>query len=273
MNFDDSREKKHLQSPGSSLSSSFLKTSIACAQSCNRHPKCRSVNFCLKRSCKLNLEDVFSTDLGSSVLLEEKNCVYYGMKQSTTHVCAEVDEGGKILHGSLGNTCPVTMKQVDAKWSDWAQFKIDNQLEFKQSQNRTLILDAAHGGQSGELEVITDWLKFISEKSSWAQARDNCVSLGGRLFSKLDGTEAQARFLFEKSGREPSWSGYIKNYEQGVNSFVTVDGDRVPNDVFHWGPGELTSAHEKYVAIGWAGEYYQVDVPDEYTLRSICDLA
>ena len=77
-------------------------------------------------------------------------------------------------------------------------------------------------------------MKFISTKIGWVKARDNCILLGWKLFSGLDGTVNQAKFLFQRSGNEPSWSGIFKNEQE---QFVTVDGERVTNKVFRWRPG------------------------------------
>ena len=270
--FEDVREGKRFENDGSLLATKSFATQPECALRCNRHAKCRSFNVCSNHICQLNLDDIFSTVAKDALLKKDEYCYYVGMKKTSFPNCQTRGEPVSIRedNDNAQGACEINLKRVDKQWTNWEPENIDTDSEYKVSRSRTVILEAAHGGVSEGVPVeVTIWLRFISQKTSFVDAKANCERLGGRLFTGLDGTVSQAQFLFEKSGNEPSWSGYFK-----INNahFVDLDGKTVDNDVFNWRPENPGSPEEQYVSFGWDGSYKQVDIGSGYNFRSVCDI-
>ena len=59
---------------------------IECSQRCVIEPECKSINFCYRRICQLNIEDRFSK---RGILEQNDTCLYVGMKQKYVPQCRE----------------------------------------------------------------------------------------------------------------------------------------------------------------------------------------
>ena len=63
------------------------------------------------------------------------------------------------------------------------------------------------------------------ELKTWEEAKENCVSMGGKLFSKIDGTRQQVNFLFNKVGGN-HWLGI---YTVDHKTWIDTDGNSIDN--------------------------------------------
>ena len=213
MSCEDARKLKRFQLDNSLLGSELLTTSIQCAQICSQNKLCRSFNFCGNRVCELHREDIFSTIQGEKLLLNDESCFYIGMSKSVAPACMRKGQMVNIQTDSASGFCEIVSKRVDKQWSEWQTDTIDNESEYKIVRKRDVVLDSAHGGfEHGAPEEVTTWLKFVKERKSWTQARDNCMALGGHLFHSIDGTVGQLQFLYTRNFMESSWIGIYKLY-------------------------------------------------------------
>ena len=61
-----------------------------CARRCNRNPKCRSFSACKGFRCILHNDDVYSTEYGAQILVNEISCLYIGMQRTEEARCEEI---------------------------------------------------------------------------------------------------------------------------------------------------------------------------------------
>ena len=122
-----------------------------------------------------------------------------------------------------------------------------------------------------EKEEIISWFKFVHANKTWNEAKENCVSLGGNLFSAVDGTWKQLRFLSDKMFKKDFWIGILT--EDHV-TWKNVDGDPIPNELLIWGQiGANNLNGEEYHVIVNGGGGYLADRKERDKYGSVCQLA
>ena len=208
-----------------------------CAIYCTKHAKCRSFNYC-GFICQLNLDDVFSSLEGENLIIFDKSCVYVGMRKDAQPICKDMESFVNINDKDDKSECEINRKKVDLEWGDWGSVEIseDTETNFKQIRRRYPTIEAAHGGiTSNENEEIFIWLRWVKILKSWDEARDNCAQLGGKLFSKVDGTTEQLDFFLAKMDQQSHWLGiYTLNHTEWIN----VDGLPVEDPLLVWDPNQ-----------------------------------
>ena len=151
--FDETKESKKLAGYVFATISSTPKTK--CALACSKSVICFSFNFCSDQTCELNSEDIYSTQEGDELLLDDANCMYFGMSRRSAPVCFE---NGQVVTSTNGRNleCNIVAKQVDREWSSWGEqiTEIDSTAELKIVQKRFIILEAAHGGNKGLASLL-----------------------------------------------------------------------------------------------------------------------
>ena len=151
--FDKTKESKKLAGYVFATISSTPKTK--CALACSKSVICFSFNFCSNQTCELNSEDIYSTQEGDELLLDDANCMYFGMSRGSAPVCSEK---GQVVTSTNGGNLEynIVAKQVDREWSSWEEqvTEIDSTTELKIVQKRFIILEAAHGGNKGLLSLL-----------------------------------------------------------------------------------------------------------------------
>ena len=248
-----------------------------CALACNKHPSCLSFNFCGRRTCELNKEDIFSTTNGNQNLKDDASCRYVGMAKLDHPMCKERGEDKDIQDDIHEGTCAINGKRVDAEWGEWKVDKtpsVDTNTVWKQFEKRGFLLDPAHGGRTdGESQRVYSWIQWVKQSKTWTHAKNNCVRLGGKLFYNLDGTKKQLDFFFDKMDQKPHWLGiYTKNHK----SWLTVEGSVIAKSRLHWDPKQGFNAGkkgQKHVANYAGGSYRYLNdrhYSDQYL--SVCDL-
>ena len=115
-------------------------------------------------------------------------------------------------------------------------------------------------------------LKILHEKRTWAEARDNCVSLGGKLFADLDGTETQINSLQQLlTERGRVWEYWLGIYANSSKIWKTTDDDLVNEELLIWDQGEPNNPHQTLYSISLTAEFLNDDDPRS-ELASICDM-
>ena len=98
------------------------------------------------------------------------------------------------------------------------------------------MLEAAHGGKvSGDLTRIIQWYRFVRILKNWNSAQAHCVSLGGKLFSRVDGTTSQLEFFIRKMRNQPHWFGI---YTQDLKTWKDTDGQLIPRNLLRFRTGQ-----------------------------------
>ena len=147
---------------------------------------CRSFNFCKSLICQLNYEDLFSTQLGETVLEHDTGCDYVGMEREHKPTCGE----GRMIDGlremandsAAEETCEVDLKKINGE-NGWEVVKDDGTKQVYQKA-------PAHGGNQRDDFVVIS-IKIVKTLKLWPEAKDHCNATGGKLFAKLDGTKNQ----------------------------------------------------------------------------------
>ena len=267
--YEDIREGQRLVN---SLIADLTVLSVTkCALNCNKNSLCRSFNFCSSGRCELSGEDVYSTEDGENVLEHSTTCQYFGMKKTAVPGCQEQGTMKNIQNDSDSGYCQINLKRVDAVFGPWKfkQTTIDDGFEWKTEKERSVMLDAAHGGISGSTVETNFWYKFVKTFYIWSKARDNCARMGGKLFFKLNGTAEQLYTLNAKMG-VGYWVGV---YKETVQLYRDVDGNEMDPNMLSWNLGEPNGGMaEPFVLGGYLPTYQLVDAPSDYHMGSICDM-
>ena len=94
---------------------------------------------------------------------------------------------------------------------------------------------------------------FVADLKTWYDARTHCQSLGGQMFSDLDGTAEQLRLLVDTFGYQTMWLGV---YRSDLNSteWTTAEDKPMPNELMYWdvGHGEPSFGVDQFVALAAA---------------------
>ena len=269
MAFEDIVEGKKLVD--SLIENFVLASETKCGLACNRNYSCRSFNFCIPDRCELNVDDIYSTTDGSSSLVADATCKYFGMKRQAKPVCQKHGQFAEIQNNEQNEGCQTDGKRVDREWSSWILLPvIDEPTEWKKIEEREIVLDAAHGGKVGNDSSRTRgmWLKFGKEPKTWSAARDHCVDIGGKLFSDVDGTREQLRFLLDKMDDHTHYLGIYR--EDHVN-WKDIDGKVIDNSRLVWGQGRPTNMYNNYnVALNTQNGIY--DYMGSFQYWFVCDM-
>ena len=185
-----------------------------CALECNEHEQCRSFNFCGGQICELNKEDVYSTQEGEAILQNYDNCEYFGMKKTSSPICSKTS--GNLVdiqtEDKNSSVCPSSAKSVDTVWGPWelSATTVETEFEKKVFISRQKLIESAHGGlhnamDSSNVKLIS-WLKFNYKPKTFEDAKSFCSDLGGELFSNVDGSKEQLRYLVLKLAASV-WTG------------------------------------------------------------------
>ena len=177
-------------------------SSTKCTLACSKNDDCLSFGFCGENACELYNEDIFSTKYGENIIEEDLSCKYFGMKKDSKPIC---QQDGVFAHiqSDDGNSefCLISGKRVDTVWGQWGgEETVYDPPDWKLVNRRETVIEAAHGGihDLGDSERALEWIKFVDQEMTWEDAKANCETLGGTLFSRVDGTEEQLDFLLEK---------------------------------------------------------------------------
>ena len=248
--YEDKRDEMRL--PNSVLSTSKAATAAKCGLACNKNEDCRSFNFCDGKVCELNREDVFSTADGVDILQQNKTCKYFGMKKQSIPVCQKDGVLAQIRRRSSIEQCRIHKKRVDRQLgTSQSIVEIYKRREWRKVWRSEVLVDAAHGGKELEIDTPVERLRLERDKKSWSEAKENCEMLGGKLFSDLNGTEAQLQFLLDKMGGERHWVGISSEDHESWN---TTDGETVDGDHLLWNNGEPNGkGSENCVIVGFHG--------------------
>ena len=250
------------------LSVKYTKSILLCTLYCSYTKKCRSFNFCGRGRCELNSHDVHS--LGSKdgdFLHPKEECSYHGMTRTHIPTC-NVKEVPISITGPRTDLCPINDKRVDREWSSWGPIqKIENTggREYKEYQEREILVDVAHGGLSGDgvsKRTLTH-LRGVTPSRNWNKAVSSCENMGGILFSNLDGTREQLKLLHDLV--EPCWVWLGIEKRDGEYKRVgggTISGSLFPNKP--WGHGPIRLCFD--------GTYYFKIVSAAVPECPVCDM-
>ena len=94
---------------------------IGCSFACNIHPECLSFNYCSNKLCRLNSEDIFSTQSAAEdILVDDHDCRYVGIGRQEKPNCEEKGSAIDIQDDETSaQTCAITGKRVDQVWTPW----------------------------------------------------------------------------------------------------------------------------------------------------------
>ena len=117
-------------------------------------------------------------------------------------------------------------------------------LAFDQGENRTMVYDAAHGGEVGEEGSVrmVAWYKWVLSGTSWEKAREHCKALGGKLFAAVNGTTEQLDFLSAKIGFKAHWIGI---HTEDFVIWKDTEGNTIPHHLLVWQENQPESVLEK----------------------------
>ena len=264
----------HKLFPGSMIGNYEMKTSSGCAMICGRIPECLSFNFCGRVSCLLSSEDLFSLGKNESFLEDNAECKYWGMKRESFPVCKENGDLKNITNDEDPGICEINGKRVD---SPMVLDQIHTDFEWKvfPDENRGVHL-TAHGGvlkRPGRPEL--SWFKIGPFILNWDQAKSFCESIGGNLFTALNGTKEQLDFSFDTFGDTEYWVGI---YTENFVNWLYLDGGIVAQSQLVWynGSPDKSNSEAKKVKLDFSNkhnrrQYLMTEVPgNEYI--PLCDL-
>ena len=165
MQFDDGWNDVKLVVDGELIKKLKLPDRTTCGHSCSSNMHCRSFNFCGRSSCELNKASIYSIINGTSFLVPEQGCKYFGMKRDDSPTCKEGDRLVSILNDSPSGACRINKKRVDTEWN-WKVVSIRNgSMEVSYP---ILIADEAHGGIASD-RVVMRPIKVVPEQLPWEQ--------------------------------------------------------------------------------------------------------
>ena len=121
--------------------------------------------------------------------------------------------------------------------------------------------------------LINMCFKFVTQffNPAWNEAKSNCIALGGKLFSDLDGTEFQLRSL--QSLMSPGNSYWVGIYSDDHVVWKTSEEKVVTDDLLNWKPNEPNNVEgeEFHVELG-SSEWFN-ELNENRPLSSICDMS
>ena len=144
---------------GNVLQTFHLPSKTICALKCSIEPYCFSFNFCGFQICELNSEDVYSTITSSNLLSTDPDCVYFGLKKEDQPFC--VEKGVFVTSQIFDGICEINGKRVNKEWGSWEREFVDSATDWKKFDRREVVLEAAHGGDSGigGNERVIEWIR------------------------------------------------------------------------------------------------------------------
>ena len=80
---------------------------------------------------------------------------------------------------------------------------------------------------------VLQWFHWVRQKKTWDQAKTYCESMGGKLFSDIDGTEDQLNWLVTKMG-ENHWVGIYRKTD-GASDWFTTEDELLESSLLNWG--------------------------------------
>ena len=275
--FEDPINEKRLDA-GKVIGTRQESSRTKCALACSKNDDCLSFAFCGENSCEFYNEDIFSTEYGENILEEDLSCKYFGMKKKSKPICQQ-DGLFADIQNDDGNSefCPINGKLVDTEWGQWGgEETVYNPPDWKLVNRREIVIEAAHGAllDLGDSERALEWIKFVDQEMTWEDAKANCKTLGGTLFSRVDGTEEQLDFLLQKMNGKRHWLGI---YTEDHEVWKSVTGDVVEPTSLYWKSGQPNnfSGDQKYVANRtWKTELIIGLADDENSSvkGSVCDM-
>ena len=254
MSFSDVRPGRRLTEPVFDVKNGLSVTQ--CSLLCSSLPACQSFNFRGRATCQLNGNDVYSIGVKNQHLLEDENdAIYYGMTREFVPTCQErgiqmniADQNARI--------CQIFRKSVDQEWSAWEfQTNTTGDEYFEYNWREVLVL-FAHGGNPGEQNsrIIFERLKIVEERKNWNAAKSHCESIGGKLFSNLDGTPAQVNKLASLQNENSFWLGLKLKGGQ----YERAEGGFIPWGKIRWRSGKPDMTGELHLMLV-AGGLNKVD--------------
>ena len=269
-NFAFHAEGKKLIAPNSE--SITVEHQNQCAMICSNSTTCRSFNYCGRTLRELQIEDVYSTEMGEAILHEDSNCIHVSMEHDDAPVCQEDGQEVDILSNVMFKFCRIKDKRVDQEWGEWQSVVLDTKEDYKEYEIRFVTIEAAHGGTVGskQNERVNYWLKFVHERKVFDDARDGCEQMNGTLFSDVDGTEAQLKGFLEKL-HSKHWLGI---YTTDHIVWRNLEDDPIPNAKLRWNTAEREPNNEGneqfWVMVGTNASLH--DTRNIRNLKSICRL-
>ena len=158
----------------------------------------------------------------------DSQCTYVGMTNSQEPQCqgksitCVLDK--KYLGELIGENSTVTKTKDEYKEESFQ--KCDPKIPGGRN--------VCKNGEVDETKVVM-WLKFVKEEQkNWFDSRDHCASIGGSLFSNLNGTMEQLEFLRTNAGGL-YWLGvFILGEIEKDSLWETVTGSLIHNDRLVW---------------------------------------
>ena len=212
-------------------------SSNLCLIACLSDKSCRSFNFRGRLTCEPCSDDIFSIANGEQLLQDDPKCKYVAMEKEEVPQCFEGETKIDIQEDHDNGRCRINNTRVDIIFGPWkTEPTIDTVSEWKEYQTRPVLLEAAHGGKvSGDLTRIIQWYRFVRILKNWNSAQAHCVSLGGKLFSRVDGTTSQLDFFIRKMGNQPHWFGI---YTEDHTTWKDIDGQVIPSSLLRFRTGQ-----------------------------------
>ena len=275
--FDEYREAKRFT--GTTLTSSVLPSRTKCGIACNKHNECISFNFCHDGTCELKSQDIYSFQGAENSLQNDNNCKYFGMSKLASPKCATNGQYDDIQDDSNSGSC--NMKRVDREWGSWKEItEINSVTEWKVLERRMMVVDAAHGGLSGDddSERVKAWYRFVHDQLTWSKAKTNCLQLGGQLFHNVNGSKSQLEWFLDKMSQTDHWLGIYREGPKRDHVWKTVDGGTVDGSLLNWRSSQRPNyGNDYFVAntqIKWHGITYKGlnDYKASHLQASVCDM-
>ena len=148
-------------------------------------------------------------------------------------------------------------------------------IAFDQGENRTMVYDAAHGGEVGEEGSvrIVAWYKWVLSGKPWEEARENCWRLGGKLFAAVNGTTEQLDFLTAKIGFKTFWTGI---HTEDLVIWKDTEGNAISDHLLVWQENQPNYVLEKCCVVNAynveKNRIYLDDQEEYITHKSVCDM-
>ena len=267
MKFEDVRPGKKVRNDAVIKTIIFLKL---CHLACARHARCRSYTICGgPHVCQLKREDVFSTDLGEGILVDDATCKYFGLSRNEVPTCVDAGTFVDIKNDNRRGVCGINGKRVDHQWSTWEEIvELNSSTKFKTRKSRKEVLIPAHGGKTGSevSEIPLQWVKWVRQNKNWEDARANCNQMGEDLFYKLNGTSPQLDWLASKVDGATAWLG---GYKVDHAQCERADGQTFrPSDLI-WLTGQPSGGNENHMNLRFGRIN---DAVKSFRSDSICDL-
>ena len=143
---------------------------------------------------------------------------------------------------------------------------------FDENGNNQVYNSSSEPAHGGKMKAMSS-LIIVTETKTWPLARDNCVSLGGKLFANLDGTESQIdslQHVLTSQGQqnELHWLGI---YSFDWETWENTDGEVMGDDLLRWNDGEPNNFGHDFLSIALTTAYLN-DATPNYEYASICEI-